>query len=129
MSRRTLLGWAAILSVLGITAWASSPWWPFGGGGLAWIPGGDKGGHVLVLGALAAACVLAFTGARVAGHRLGAAHVLALVALGAAADELAQAFIPSRSFDLADLAASLVGIAVLGGAAALLVRRREGART
>lgn len=118
---RAALGWAAIAAALFITLLAASPWWP--GQLVDAIPGKDKTGHVVLMGLLGAACVVAFAGRTWRGRRIGAGMVLGVVAIAVTVDEIIQAFVPTRTFDLGDLAASLAGIAVIGGLAALLTRR------
>ena len=120
---RNALGWGAILTVLAITVLASSPYSAILSAGTDHLPGGDKTGHVLIMGALAALCVLAFAGRRLRGRTLRATTILAIVGLAVTVDEFVQAAVPSRTFDWADLGASLVGVLIIGGGAALSMRR------
>ncbi len=127
---RALLGWGAIAACLGLTLWASSDAaFPLSRA-LPYVPGRDVTGHFLIMGALAAACVIAFArGSRATGLWRGkggsAARVLAFVAVGVTVDELAQALIPSRTFSWLDLAASLAGVVLFGGLAAWWVARQR----
>ncbi|MEM1054654.1 MAG: VanZ family protein [Bacteroidota bacterium] len=127
--RRTVLGWGAIAAALALTVLASSPLWPGTGDLLEAVPGKDKTGHFLVMGALAAACVLAFTGRSLRGWRLTPGRLLVLVAMAVTVDEVIQALVPARTFDLADLAASLAGVVLIGGMAAWSSRARGVAET
>jgi VanZ family protein len=72
---------------------------------------GDKVGHCAIMFTLSALANLAL-GCR--SIRLGSQSVLlgtAIVTLGVTAEEFSQMWIPSRTFDLLDLSADLVGIA------------------
>jgi len=75
-------------------------------------PYGDKVGHVLLYGFLTLAANLTFRIRTfvVYGWRfyIGTVIVSLLVFL----EELSQAFLPSRTFDLVDLAADMIGITV-----------------
>ncbi|MFN3581325.1 MAG: VanZ family protein [Pseudomonas sp.] len=74
------------------------------------IPYGDKLGHLGLFGFLT---LLAVIGSRFRTFALGTFRLYygaAVVALFAIGEELSQAFIPSRTFDLLDLAANSVGI-------------------
>jgi GNAT superfamily N-acetyltransferase/VanZ family protein len=83
------------------------------------LPGRDKTGHFLLMGGLALFAVLAFAGRRFAGRTVSAAAVLAVVSAIVIAEEGIQWWLPRRSFSLEDLASSLAGVALFGGAAAL----------
>ena len=126
---RNALGWVAILAALAITLLASSPYSAILSAGTDLLPGGDKTGHVLIMGALAASCVLAFAGRRLRGRTLRAPTILAMVAGAVTVDEFVQSAVPTRTFDWADLGASLVGVLVIGGGAALASRRPSGGST
>ena len=121
---RAALGWVAILGALALTLLASSPFWP-GAEVLDSVPGRDKTGHFLIMGALGAACVVAFAGRRLRGRVLSAPVVLALVAGAVTVDEAVQAFVPSRSFSGLDWIASLAGVLIIGGLAALIDKHRQ----
>lgn len=87
------------------------------------VPFGDKVGHFVLIGALALVVDLAL-GARTVRLarvpvRVGSAAVLAVVVL----EELSQQWLPSRSFDLGDLAADVLGIAAGGTIASIAARR------
>ncbi|MFP6639336.1 MAG: VanZ family protein [Myxococcota bacterium] len=89
-----------------------------------YVPGGDAGLHVGVMGGLTLAFSIGFADARIAGRRLGVIGVVLLIVLFATAEELHQWFQPYRRFTLRDLLFSYLGI----GLAALLVlgiRRRR----
>ncbi|AKF10715.1 VanZ family protein [Sandaracinus amylolyticus] len=88
------------------------------------VPLGDKLGHLVLIGLLALVVELATAGRVVsiarAPIRIGSAVVLALVVL----EEISQRWVPARSFDYGDLAADVIGIAVLGTLGARLARQR-----
>lgn len=88
---------------------------------VAAIPYGDKLGHVGLFGTLTFLTVLAskFTGWTLNNTRLYfAAIAVTLFVIG---EEISQAFIPSRTFDVADLSADAVGILL----AILVLRKLE----
>jgi len=78
-------------------------------------PGGDKLAHFLLIGSLAGLADLACGGraSRVFGRSLprGSVWVTVLVVL----EEASQAWLPTRSCSLTDLAADLAGILIVGG--------------
>lgn len=86
--------------------------------GLYAFPHGDKLGHFLLMGGLSFAVTLAI------GAPAGPLLTAALVTL----EELSQLAFRTRSFDLLDLLASLLGIAVFGWLAGKATRRRSPAR-
>jgi len=82
------------------------------------LPGGDKSAHFLGPGLLAFFMVLGLS-SRDAQHQLPSPNAsLAAVALLVTLDEVIQLAIPSRAFELKDLAWSLTGVLVFGLAAA-----------
>jgi len=98
-----------------------------GGAGDLWdfvgrIPGGDKLGHLVLVGALSLLVNLMLEGRRVPACRprilMGSAILLVVMTL----EEASQAFIPHRSFDPLDGLANVAGI--FGGG--LLARMRRG---
>ncbi len=70
------------------------------------VPGGDKLGHFVLMGVLAALVDLALRRRDVGRVPLGPAVVLALVTL----EEVSQRWMSTRTFDLLDLAADVAGI-------------------
>ena len=89
------------------------------------VPLGDKLGHLVLMGTLALTVDLAldartWTVARVP-LRIGSLVVLAAVVL----EEISQLWLPARSFDFGDLAADVIGVALGGTLASILVRRRS----
>ncbi|MBL9171930.1 MAG: VanZ family protein [Verrucomicrobiales bacterium] len=99
-------------------------WWAF----LMRIPGGDKLGHVGLVGMLSLLCNLAFPGRRrfrlPAGMSVTTAVLLTLLTL----EEIAQAFLPHRTCDPGDWLADLVGLAA-GQWMALQARQWFGGRS
>jgi VanZ family protein len=86
------------------------------------VPYGDKWGHLGLFGFLA---LMAIVGSNFRAWVVGqfkiyyGAIVVAVFVLG---EELSQAFIPSRTFDLIDLAADSLGIAIAVGIAYIAER-------
>ena len=78
------------------------------------VPGGDKLFHFVGMGLLAFYMVLGFSSRTTHDHRPGPIAILAAVALLVTLDEAVQLAIPSRVFDLGDLAWSLAGVLVFG---------------
>ena len=89
------------------------------------IPGRDTTTHFVVMGLVALFVSLGFSSSRLWGRRLGALGCTLLVAAAVSLEEASQALLPSRSFSLQDLFASLGGILVAGLLAALILWRRE----
>lgn len=90
-------------------------WWAF----IERIPYGDKLGHLVLIGTLSLLCNLAFPSRRYAWlPRFITLTTLVLLVL-LSLEELAQAFIPTRTCELFDWLADLAGLA-LGQAAARL---------
>lgn len=90
------------------------------------LPGGDSFAHFLGPGLLAFCMVLGFSAAQ---HRLlSPIASLAAAALLVTLDEVIQLAIPSRAFELKDLAWSLTGVLVFGLAATGIqqIKRRYG---
>lgn len=82
------------------------------------IPYGDKLGHVVLFGMLALLCTIAF---RFKGFKLRGVTLYygaTFVSVFAIGEEITQAFLPTRTFDLVDLLSDAVGI---GGAILLCV--------
>lgn len=78
------------------------------------LPGGDKLGHFLIVGGFACALNYAL---RCRTMSLGGKPVLfgsLIVLVLASVEETSQLFIPSRNFDLLDLAADVLGIWLVG---------------
>lgn len=83
--------------------------------------GMDKLGHFVLIGGLAGLLEYSLRGRLWRGLPLGSL----LVAVGCTVEELTQAFIPSRSFDLLDLAANFAGICFFGWVVRRFCLRRE----
>jgi polysaccharide biosynthesis protein VpsQ len=78
------------------------------------LPFGDKFGHFVLIGTLAFLLNYAFNGRMI---KIGRQKVLlgcSIVAVAITIEELSQIWIPSRTFDLVDLAANYCGIAISG---------------
>lgn len=75
------------------------------------IPNGDKWGHCLLFGLLTLLLNLAFKLKVMQIGKLALYWGTVLVAVFVVAEELSQAFIPSRTFDWRDLFADAIGIA------------------
>lgn len=85
------------------------------------VPFGDKVGHFVLIGGLglAADVVLRFRDWR--GVPIGPAVVMVVALL----EELSQIALPTRSFDLVDLAADALGIAAFTALGRRLIRRAD----
>ena len=94
-------------------------WWAF----IHQIPYGDKIGHLVLIGMLSLLCNLALAPRKVSHLppfiTLTTFVLLVLLTL----EEIAQAFLPTRTCDLGDWLADLAGLA-LGQWLALIARRR-----
>jgi VanZ family protein len=88
------------------------------------LPGGDKSAHFLGTGLLAFCIVLGFSSRDARQRLLSPIASLAAVALLVTLDEVIQLAIPTRAFELKDLAWSLAGVLVFGLAAMGLQRKR-----
>lgn len=117
--RSTWLAGIALLTVVGIIILADRRALPGFITGLYAFRYGDKVGHFLLMGTVAFFVNLALHARRITIFQcpllLGSLCVALLVTL----EEFSQLFFPSRSFDLIDLAASLLGIVVIGRTALL----------
>ena len=89
------------------------------------IPGADKTGHFVLMGALSFAFVAGFSGARVGGRVLSALACVALLLVLVVVEESTQVFFPARRFSLQDLGASVAGILVFAWPGAMLSRRDD----
>ena len=98
--------WVVVLANFGLV----NDYFPF----IQSTPFFDKVGHFCLMGGLAFVVNLALQGRRF--RLLGLSIYLGsmIVLICVAAEELSQAFISTRSFDLSDLAADSLGIFILG---------------
>ena len=87
------------------------------------IPGADKTGHFLLMGALSFAFIAGFAGARVRGRVLSVAACVTVLLLLVTLEEATQIFFPRRNFSLRDLGASFSGVLLFAWPAALISRR------
>lgn len=72
------------------------------------IPYGDKIGHIVLYGIMAFLLNYGFEGEKWFKIQIGSIIVLVFSIL----EEISQAYFPSRSFDLSDIMASIVGIII-----------------
>jgi VanZ family protein len=86
------------------------------------VPFFDKIGHILLIGTLAFLLNRALAARTVAGVQLGGLLVAAAMTL----EECSQVWFPARSFDYADMAANLAGVACADILTRLVGRRRAG---
>lgn len=87
------------------------------------LPYGDKLGHFCLFGALTLAVVAA---TKFRSFSLGRMHIyygVVVVALFVFAEEVSQVFIVTRTFDLIDLAADVVGI-VMAASVAYFINKK-----
>lgn len=118
-----LFGFAAFLTGLILLADAGRGQWLFR---LAnHIPGGDKTGHFVLFGILAFLVNLVMQASAVRVGRITLLRGSLLVTIIAVAEEFSQLGFASRTFDLRDLAAGLLGIFMIGRLANWAVRRRR----
>lgn len=75
-----------------------------------YVPGGDAGLHIVVMGSLTFALGFAFADARFLGRRLGVWGIVGLMSLFATLEEWQQMLQPYRRFSLRDLFFSYLGI-------------------
>lgn len=97
-------------------------------GFLATIPFGDKFGHFFLMGILSLLVNLSLLARQIQVGKLkillGSVIVIALVT----AEELSQAFIPSRTLSIFDWLADLAGILIFGQVAIWVVNKRYSVR-
>ena len=121
---RSLLLFIVFAVFIGFVIWVANTgqgaqYWGF----LHAIPLGDKLGHVILMGTL---CLLLNLALRCRRIRLGKLPVLLgtlLVALFVLIEELSQILLPNRTFDLLDLLADGIGIALASWLAVRFRRR------
>ncbi|MCW5554090.1 MAG: VanZ family protein [Verrucomicrobiae bacterium] len=105
---------AFVLFMVGLVAWADS-----GHGSQFFrlanrIPAGDKLGHFILFGMLSFLVNLVLRTAEIRLWRISILKGSAMVMFVATLEEVSQLFLRSRSFDLADLTAGLLGIWFFG---------------
>ncbi len=76
--------------------------------GLGAIPYGDKLGHATLYGVMAMLLNYGLSYRKIKGLQLGAVLVLTFAIL----EEFSQIYIPSRTFDLYDILADIVGVLI-----------------
>lgn len=86
------------------------------------FPNGDKLGHLVLFGLLNFFLTSAFLPRFTLDRKRIALSIGLILALVAAAEEWSQQFFSARTFDLADLMASFIGVAV-GGRAAMRLKK------
>jgi polysaccharide biosynthesis protein VpsQ len=89
------------------------------------IPYGDKFCHFLLFGTLTLLLILATRFKSFFIGHLTVYYGVVLVALFAVLEEISQAYIPSRTFDLVDLSADSIGIILSAGLAVMTKRLRS----
>lgn len=89
------------------------------------IPGADKTGHFLLMGALSFAFIAGFRGSHVRGRMLSAAACVVVLLVLITIEETSQIFMEARRFSLGDLAASFSGVLLFAWPAAALSRRAD----
>lgn len=94
-------------------------WWGF----LTAIPFGDKLGHLGLMGGLSLLCNLAFPPQRTDSYRRFITTTTLVILIIISVEEVAQAFIPTRTCDWFDWLADLVGL-FSGQVLAAGIRRR-----
>ena len=85
------------------------------------VPGRDKTGHFLLMGALSFAAVLALAPRLKTSLRKASCRVILALSGIITLEELSQYFIATRTFSIADLLASLAGAGIFGWLAHLVV--------
>lgn len=96
-------------------------WWPF----ITRIPYGDKVGHVGLFGTLSLLCNLAFPNRHPSRLPAFITKTTLVLLIIISLEEISQAFLPTRSPDLFDWLADLLGIAC-GQALALAILGKNG---
>ena len=76
------------------------------------IPNGDKLGHIGLFGLLTLLSIIGFRFKSVSVARFRVYYGVGIVLSFVILEELSQVFIPSRTFDLVDMLANIVGIAL-----------------
>lgn len=92
------------------------------------LPGGDKVGHLVMMGILSFLVNLSLRGALMRVGRWYTLKGSLLVGMAVTVEELSQQFVESRTFSLVDLAFDFVGIWLFGRLALALIgfwRRRH----
>lgn len=89
------------------------------------IPGADKTGHFLFMGALSFAFVAGFRGSRIRGRVLSAAICVVLLLTLVTIEETAQIFMEARRFSFVDLGASFSGVLLFAWPAVALSRKAD----
>ncbi|TKB49171.1 VanZ family protein [Ferrimonas aestuarii] len=93
------------------------------------IPYGDKVGHLLLFGTLTLLANLALGFRVLSVNRLPLYWGTALVTVFVAIEELSQHFIPSRTLDMLDFIADIIGILLFTGLSKLLANHLRGSAT
>lgn len=89
------------------------------------LPFGDKGGHFLLMGGFSFMANLALKARTVRIRHTNVLLGSLLVGAVVLCEEISQIFLPSRTFDLGDLAADAAGVWFFGEAARRLAQRSE----
>lgn len=127
---RSLLLFVAFAIFIGVVIWVANTgqgarYWGF----LDAIPFGDKLGHLILMGTL---CLLLNLALHCRTIRLAKLPVLfgtLLVSAFVLIEELSQIFLPNRTFDLLDLLADAIGIALASWLAVRISHWQQGSAT
>lgn len=121
-TRALALGFVAFLVAIVVIAnrGEGAQWWPF----LDKIPYGDKFGHVILFGTLCFLCNLAFPNFRLRFLPRFVTTTTFVLFILISLEEISQAFIPSRTCDINDWLADLLGLGI-GQTASVLIRRKQ----
>ncbi len=121
-----LAGWIGFLAGIILLADSGRGGWLFSL--VRPIPEGDKVGHFILFGVLGFLANLALRDARVSLWGQGVRKGSLVVAIAITLEECSQAMLPSRTFDVMDLAAGVLGVWAFGWVATrYLVRESRGA--
>lgn len=121
LARALAFGFAAFLIAMVVVAdrGQGSQWWPF----VERIPYSDKLGHIALFGTLGFLCNLAFPSRRLGFRPLIFTLTTLILFTIISLEELSQAFVPSRTLDLFDWLADLIGLAIGQRTATALMSR------
>ena len=120
---------AFIVFLIGVVIVANLGWGPIVFQFLAYIPGGDKTGHFVLMGLLSLFVNLSMRAKRVTVAGLSLLQGSLIVALIVTAEEFSQLLLKHRGFSLIDLSCDYLGIIAFGVLADHWVRARQAKQT